>query len=218
MILKSSFALATVLAVAPLGAHAADTLQVSTETSDATSVASPEVDAMQAEPVGPVKPVLVVNPPSMPVPVDGQVRVVNTPDVNVVSPVQTFQAARKPINKEGTLGIFDGERIGDTTVFTVPDGKQLVITHVSVAVAESSRVSLRLDLSNGGGFFAIHDLPPTRSGQLILGEADAWVASLSTEIYVQANAKVGCSALREDSSGNASGRCTIAGYLVDAPE
>jgi hypothetical protein len=162
--------------------------------------------------------VLVINPPGMPVPVDGQVRVVNTPDVNVVNPVQVVQVAKTPVNRIATMGIQDGEFFGSATAFTVPEGKQFVLTHASVASAESSRVGLRLEISNGGGFVAIHDVPATRSGALILGESEAWVASLATEIYVPAGQKVGCSVMREQSSGVASGRCTISGYVVDAPE
>ena len=204
------FAVSGMLIAALTGAHAGDALQVASDDTAETAV-SAEIDVRQVEEVGPPKPVVVVNTPATPVPVDGQVRVVN--------PVQVVQVAKTPVNEVINTTIADGEySTSFVELFTVPEGKQLVVTHASAAMGGPDAIAFRINVENVTAFLAIHDIAGIRSGPLVVGGQATWAMSLPMELYVPAGQAVTCSALRGTTTGSVTGRCSISGYLVDVPE
>jgi hypothetical protein len=126
---------------------------------------------------------------------------------------QTFQAN------------FIGQLFVNTTLFTVPSGKRLVIEHVSgvANVTPTPRLvsfSLRLRDSNDS-LLGEHFLPipegvsfdPVGSARVI------YSLSQPLRMFVDAGQRVGCNASLTGSSltGNDRMVCTISGFLVNAP-
>jgi hypothetical protein len=201
------------IALARTKAYGGDRLQ--TTLNEATSI----VPAGGA-PVGPTKPVLVVNSPGDPVPVEGRIDIVNTPDVNVINTVRVFEQPKKPLNTDIQVSIPDGDTLDQSELFTVPDDKVLVVTAASASIGLPSgqHVNFRLDIENHDSTFilAIHHLPLVPSGPLVVGGPNGFSTFEPVSMIVPSGQKVTCRVLRDSDSGSAFGRCGISGYLVDA--
>lgn len=192
--------------------QAADSLTTNTTSTPEIGVADPAV-------VGPEKPVFVVNTSDDPVPVRGEVEVVNVPDVHVLGPVPVTTAVGTPLHIRGLLQIDDGEAdSGFLPLFTVPEGQMYVVTHMSVTLADPSPVDLRIEIHRGPGTVVEHDVPAERIGPSFAGGPGAWAISVPITLYVEAGDSPGCKAVRESTTGRVSGRCGMSGYLVDVPQ
>ena len=191
---------------------------------DDTAILSPVEDRTEVvesptaapDEAGPVKPVLIVNTPARPVPVTGQVGV--TGEVVVSNVLHVVEAARQPFGRSEQFTIEDGAALGFVDIVTVPAGKQLVVTHASINLAEGARVGFKVQAVGNGVVFAAHSLVPMPSGPVAIGGPNNIVASQSLNMIVPAGVELFCSAVRDDIAGDAVGRCSISGYFVDVPE
>jgi hypothetical protein len=107
--------------------------------------------------------------------------------------------------------------------FTVPAGKQLVLTYASASVRRVGvKVSFAIQVLSGTGFVrATHQLVPAAAGPVIVsvgGPQEAIVASEPLHLYVDAGQTVVGRAIRDDSGGLLNGDIDVSGYLVDVPQ
>ncbi|MBZ5640154.1 MAG: hypothetical protein LAO51_15515 [Acidobacteriia bacterium] len=151
----------------------------------------------------PPKPVLVINGDGQAIPVVG--RIVDTP--------------KQAFNRWDHLNFGNGERIAGLDIYTVPAGKQLVLTHASISMSPpvGQKPSFRIAVVLSGELLAAHDLAPVATGPLGAGGAPGWIGSGPLNIYVDAGGIVQCDSVRDTDTGAAFGFCNVSGYLVDAP-
>jgi len=175
--------------------------------------------AQTDDPVGPPKPVFVVNTDATPVPVTGNVRgeceITNTPEVIVTNAVPV---PKTPFNVSKDLQILDIHNGGHVDVFTVPMGKQLVLTRASFAMnlPDDQELTFTLDLLDSS-VFAVHYFQPAQGGTIGSLVSGTWFAGAQLEILLAEGESFRCGAIRDSTDGDAQGRCTLSGYLMDTP-
>src|SRR5262245_46990839 len=191
----------------------ADTAVVSEVEDTAEAVAAPV--AAPDDGVGPVKPVLVVN--TRPIPVTGQVtgNVAVTGEVTIGNVVRIVEAARQPFNEHGLLSMPEGTVLSSVTIFTVPAGKQLVVTHASIRMLEGSRMTFIVQALVDGIAIIAHPLLPVTSGPFASGSPNTLVASQPLEMILRPGSELTCSVIRESDEGGISGVCNVSGYFED---
>jgi hypothetical protein len=162
----------------------------------------------QTAAVGPTKPVLIVNPPSEPVPVEGSLGVVALDD----PAFQPFQHAALAVIQPGFAG-------GSAT-FTVPDGKRLVIEYVSFNIPLANGqavlgVSVDVVNSNANQIPIRHEIP------VLYTVADSSflrsIGASATRLYADPGSTVTIRAARSGSTGQDIAPVNVSGYLVDLP-
>lgn len=187
--LAAAFLIAVVLS--PVGAQAAQTVSAIITDPDGTNQAT--VDA------------------------DGDLQVGGTVGIDSSSPVATTSAddpGRMAFQEGGSLSFVPGQARAQFAI-VVPEGKRLVITHVSgdVLLPPGQRpIEISLVVSAGG--LITHSFVPTFTGTTtFLTDSDVFAFSQDTTIY--ANGQVNIAVDRNGAVGSASGRAAISGYLID---
>ena len=146
-----------------------------------------------------------------PTPGPQDVNVVNTPTVS-----DTDNPAKQPFQATAFQNNIDAFAIGNVAIVgTVPQGKRLIIEHVSVLGTMASLQELVLasiEVTNSGHLLS-HLLTITAQGSA----GSYYVSSQEVRLYADAGTTVFGSALRGGPFGLWSIRFTISGYLVDAP-
>ena len=144
------------------------------------------------------------------------VTVVNTPDVNVANIVRVSEPHREPVNVTGTFEGGDGSAAG--VLFTVPPGKQLVVTYASAftSVAAGNQVVTVIRGVNSGGTSFFHYLklaavPDPSSSISMASEPLQFRLDAGARVEVIMNT-IGFG------SGSAGLVASISGYLVDVPQ
>ena len=159
------------------------------------------------DPVGPTKPVMVVNTPSEPVPVTGSI----TGDVNVANTVRVSDVRRRPFNETFQLPFAEGQDLRSAS-FIVPPGKQLVVTFVSANASLPAGQAVTFSVRGGdsGSNAALHRLV------LSVGSSgSSFVTSEPLQLYLDAGEILTPIFRRSDTTGGASANAAISGYLVD---
>ena len=146
--------------------------------------------------------VTVVNTPSNPVPVTGNVGITGTPDVRVISPIQAVQ-------REITCD-YDIDGYARAMIYQVPQGKRLVIEYFSETANFGSATSYSIS-TTVDGYTVEHIIinPYNHSGNLRL-----YADSGADGVVVKASGG-GCSYPCPPDVYSISLR--ISGYLVDVP-
>lgn len=141
------------------------------------------------------------------------VNVVNAPDVNVANTVRVSEPRREAVNVEDIFTGDNGSAAG--ILFTVPPGKQLVVTYASASAAVLAGLQVRTvvrAVDGGGGSFS-HHLKP------VAVNASNFVASEPVQFRVDAGTRVEASMNTNNFGSNpVTLRVTISGYLVDVPQ
>jgi hypothetical protein len=158
--------------------------------------------------VGPTKPVLIVNPPSEPVPVEGSLGVTDLDN----PAFQPFQHAALAIIQPGFSG-------GSAT-FTVPAGKRLVIEYVSFNIPLTNGqsvlgVSVEVENSNANQIPIGHEIPVlyTVADSTLLRS----IGASATRLYADPGSTVRIRAARSGSTGQDIAPVNVSGYFVDLP-
>ncbi|MGH7287441.1 MAG: hypothetical protein ACREI8_05415 [Myxococcota bacterium] len=182
----------------------------------AIALLAPLTGRAQPAVVGPTKPVLVVNSPAEPVPVDGT--------VSVEGPVTVTDAdnpAFQPFQNEELFSIPAGS-LGDDESFTVPSGKRLVIEFVSfkLVVPTGQKPTFNWVRINGstGSVDFFFPLTVQATGDLIGGvNSDIFIGSSETRLYADPGSTVGLSVRRDADVSTGSASVSVSGHLVDLP-
>ncbi len=176
----------------------------------------------------------VSKPPDDVPPIEVDVNVVNTPDVNVVNtPLEAIivnepllvedvdSAARQVVFATKTLTISDGDGFSDKEVlFSVPDGKRLVIEHINVLANtdenDLKRIVVTLELGNlsNSARFAVPvaELPSHIGSNVnVLNQLIKLYSEPEVDIEVRASRG-------PDTNGADSIFVRIWGHLIDVPE
>ena len=193
--------------------------------------------AAQGEPVGPVKPVVIVNTPGAPVPVAGTVRITTNQPVPVTGTVGI--TTNQPLPVTGSVAVTTTENdpllVSDVnniarqpfqrimflpagpSSFVVPAGKRLVIEFASMntSVDTGCRVIALTIQTTVGGTNAGFSLPPTHA--MVPGRSFDTVGQ-PVSIYADPGTQVSFSTFTQSTgSCNLLGSISISGYLVDVP-
>lgn len=185
-------------------------------------------------------------PQPTPAPGPSSVNVVNTPNVNVVNTpsVNVTSLPSVTLAPDSKVGIdpasntvkvapggemffhrldFSGGAVGiSSDEYTVPEGKRLVLEHVSAQARLNSGdrlTSMALALLRPNGVtLGSHYLPtPAGVSNQPIGDDVVFNISQPLRMYLDAGYKFMCQAVRNTSlSGNSNVSCTVSGYLVDA--
>ena len=168
------------------------------------------------DPVGPTKPVNVVNTSSEPVPVTGTINVGNFGSSPL--PVRDVDNGRQPFHVTDTILIAIGEDNDSKTVFTVPAGKRLIIETITArAVLEGVDTPNIIDvLTTVGNKLAFHELLVTKQGQTLTG-GSAFVGTHYVRAYADPGTDVVFRFSRSDITKDGAAAVTISGYFVDVP-
>jgi hypothetical protein len=179
--------------------------------------------AAQSEPVGPVKPVVVVNTPDAPVPVTGTVGITTNQPVPVTGSVTVATTEGNPllVSDVNNIAREPFQRIlflpAGPTSFVVPAGKSMVIEFASMntAVDTGCRVVALVIQTTLAGTTAGFSLPPTHA---ILPGRNFDTVGQQVRIYADPGTQVSFSPFTQTSgSCNLIGSISISGYLVDVP-
>ncbi len=192
--------------------------------------------AAQGEPVGPVKPVVVVNQPSAPVPVTGTVGITTNQPVPVTGTVEITTNQPVPVTgsvsvttTEGPLLVSDINNIArqpfqrimflpaGPSSFVVPAAKRLVIEFASMNTSVDTgcrvialTIQTTLDGTNAG-----FSLPPTHA---IVPGRNFDTVGQPVSIYADPGTQVTFSTFTQSvGSCNLIGNIAVSGYLVDVP-
>jgi len=141
---------------------------------------------------------------------------VSNPATNPV-PVRDVQiTARQPVQVEATVNVDFGELYNDKIIYTVPDGKRLVVEFVSAEGDVEKSQFLTFEIATAyDDEFVIHTLASTRQGENVTSAT--YHASQLVRYYAQPLTNVIYRLRRSSSlSGNARGGVTLSGYLEDA--
>jgi hypothetical protein len=176
------------------------------------------LDIAGAAPGGPGPPaqtVVVDNTATNPVPVQQQ----GTATVTFANSAIKTSAADNPafqpvvVNKgtDDSLGVIFED------LYTVPAGKELVITNISaqVGVPQATDFSDLHFNSEVGGQVGVVYLPATKIGSD--SSHDISNGTSMTQIYGDPGTHVGCAAQRNSAQGDFLLNCSFEGYLVDLP-
>lgn len=145
-------------------------------------------------------------------------------DVNVVNsssapvPVVNINDAQQPIQKWAGTVQQPNNTATQLTLFTVPQGKRLVIEFVSFqgVVPQGQRIShCRLNTIVGNEIFNMFPVM-TQLPDYVFGEA-AFGASQTVKLYADQNTSVRVYFIRSGVSGTATLNASISGYLIDVP-
>ncbi|MBI3912212.1 MAG: hypothetical protein HY320_14940 [Armatimonadetes bacterium] len=168
-----------------------------------------------ADPPGGVPPghqVLVVNPPSSPVPV--------TIGSSAASPVVVLnveELAREPFQSAKAFLLPVGTFSEATEAFAVPAGKRLIITHISAAFELPAGQRPLWEVTIISGTVGAAHFLPAQFQSSGAGAKNVFVASEDLEVRADPGTSVGVFFGRDDDAGAADGVVSIAGYLVDVP-
>jgi hypothetical protein len=161
---------------------------------------------------------------------DGDWNVGIDPDANTIQIDGLSAATRAPfqVTMSPAITEADENRFSSTESFVVPEGKLLVIEHVSASASLQSGsprgVSLRTDAIRPfagltGGYF-----PDEPGHQLLMEEVgsfggrDIYVGAQKMLFYAEGGKEVILSFSRDTDSGTAQIFYTMTGYVLDAPE
>jgi hypothetical protein len=178
--------------------------------------------AAQGEPVGPVKPVEVVNTPDAPVPVTGTVGITTNQPVPVTGSVAVTPTEGNPllVSDINNIARQPFQRIiflpGPST-FIVPAGKRMVIEFASMntSVDTGCRVIALVIQTTVGGTIAGFALPPTHA---IVPGRNFDTIGQPVLIYADPGTQVTFSTFTQAvGSCNLIGSIVVSGYLVDVP-
>ena len=160
------------------------------------------------DPVGPVKPVVVVNKPDAPVPVTGTIGVA-TSESNPLIVREVAHTVRQPFQKLTF--------IPTSQAFDVPADKRLVIEFVSMNLASDTTcrvTSLSLRTSSGGAsvafFFAPTHVPGPDRNSATFGQVAHLYADPGSDVEFQV-------LVQTTGPCNLNGSVTVSGYLEDVP-
>ena len=172
----------------------------------------------------PAQTVTVGNGVADPVPVQQQ----GAATVTVSNTVRTaaadnpaFQAVNTSVHLSASPG---GALDFDATIYTVPSGKELVITELSADVlsdvtllpyATFNTFSQSADPANESGL-TFWDLPLQANGSQGGSQFASHSGLQQAQIYVSPGVAVTCGFL-QSTSGTTQGRCSLSGYLVNLP-
>ncbi len=153
-----------------------------------------------------------------PVPVTGSVTVAGN---SAATPLFVRPALPQPLSKTvfGTLVSAGGYYL-ENFEYTVPAGKQAVITHVGmtvrIATATGGRVALEYKYGTGAATTEQTEVTmnPKKFESLVFMGYEDWVDTHFPQIYLSAGTTFRATAY-SDTSG--SGQLYLSGYLVDAP-
>jgi hypothetical protein len=152
----------------------------------------------------PDKDVIVVNPPTKPVPVTGVVEAVN-------------DAIHPPYIRLGSASLAAGTVIG-AVPFDVPEDKRLIVEAVSVQASVPAGQKVRVFLDVQDGISPILSVLPVQSPGSF-GGTEYWVANLPFKLRKNAipgaTDEIRVRMIRDSSAGDADLLVTIHGYLVD---
>lgn len=181
---------------------------------------------------GPPQSVMVVNQPSDPVPIQGDVEVTNALDVNVTNiptvevvntdpvPVIIMNDGRQPFQNT-LLIIIDNGEWGEKVEFNVPEGKRLIIKHAAIEARIPFGQKVVAVLGAGQIVEGQLQLAATRFPFAVVagfvGIGDLWVADVQTLMFAddQAYPPPWWSIVRDSNSGIARIEASVSGYLED---
>lgn len=158
-------------------------------------------------------------------PPPAKVNVINTPDVNIINPtldvtVKGFREGR-PYSKD-VVGTCNDKNCFFNTFPQVPDGKMLVIMHISVLVRPLSSTTvvdfaqLVTSDTEEPGIGARNYFPMTRIGQAGVSVIyDSWATNAPVRAYVRQGEAPSISSYSSVGGGFAFATATIAGYVID---
>lgn len=180
----------------------------------ATALAVASLAAYAGPSVKPPPVAVTVINPVLPV----EVRNADPIPVTVVATAESD--ARIPFNEITTLDLNEPQTVESDVIYTVPEGKQLVVTYASaiIQLPAGQKASFRISGGNSLEYTAIHYLIAVLGGSVVGGGPDAWVGSGPISFILSAGQRLECGVIRSDSTGNAGvGRCSVSGYLVNVP-
>ncbi|MHC4626011.1 MAG: hypothetical protein ACYTDV_03425 [Planctomycetota bacterium] len=169
------------------------------------------------------QPVTVVNASSEPVPIQGDVEVVNVEplsvqgDVKVVNTepvpvIVTNQTAFQPWQASFSLDLADGETSKMVSFPTIPAGKRLVIESITAQLLVLKEQIPYIQLMTDGGYHyvALSNIGSYTEGQYV------WMATHDLRLYAESNGVV-----RTLRAGGNTGvffaSLSLSGYLMDLP-
>lgn len=162
----------------------------------------------------------VVNTPTVNVGNSPSVSVSNTPSVSVAGTAMTKsvdEPARQPYNELLPVVVHNGNFAADVTFSNIPNGKTLVVEHVSMLVSlpigeSMTAVTFATQQLNGASGFFFFAPANTVSNT---GTSD-WVAGGPIRTYVNGGGHMAISFGRNSTSGDSTyGYADVTGYLVN---
>lgn len=183
----------------------------------AISLLTPLTGQSQTNTVGPVKPVLVVNSPSEPVPVTGTVSVGNLG--NSPLPVRDVDnPARQPVQAHASCD-GTGATGCSTSIFVVPPGKRLVIEYASMqAGIPAGQVALfEIQTIAGGASGSVEHSFPLSAPSVSGFGGGLTAVGQQVRVYADPGITVNVSGRRNIVAGDARFSFSISGHLVDVP-
>lgn len=147
-------------------------------------------------------------------PVKGTVRIESSPQ----DPVSVCSECDRNALQVAGFVIADATAAGRERIYTVPEGKRLVIQFASADVQTTRNQGVSASIATHlGGLYAFHRLVLTKQNRTVLG--DRWSASQPMQVYADPGSEVHIIVVRDvDERGRgdiASGHFTLSGYLTD---
>ncbi len=116
------------------------------------------------------------------------------------------------------IGMGPGESGVVASGMVVPEGKRLIVEHVSIgADLQSDQLLLEVFVGSSQGSSKTANLVATVQGRSGDGVRDFFAASQPIKMRLDAGETIRCGALRNSTFGNAGIRVTVLGYLIDYP-
>jgi len=163
------------------------------------------------DPVGPTKPVKVVNTPAEPVPVTGSVSIGNS-QANPLFVRDVEFSPRLPIQESGSCST--SSTLCETPVFGVPQGKRLVIEYASLRASVVEGVVVQMAIETMVGTTAKrHNLAPSSAAVSTVGVT----LGQQVRLYADAGTIVTLIGFKSDPSTGGQFNFTFTGYLEDMP-
>ncbi|MGH2710311.1 MAG: hypothetical protein ACRDH9_03790 [Actinomycetota bacterium] len=125
-------------------------------------------------------------------------------------------APAEPVRKTANGGFDSTEKVEAIEVYTVPDGKSLVVEHASILALLGAGNLYSAELEDGFPFGStIHHLVIAEQGQDDLGRS-VWTAGEDVRFMLEPGTTLSATVRRDAAGAGSFVEVTISGYLVDA--